>query len=147
MATKHTPFSLLVTPSSGPLPSATDVRDLMARLGIDQVWSDAAVEQLALAAAAAERWLADKPDEAARLVEDPAGAVEAMQRSGLLTEPVADLLDILGSLSRAGDAKAEARSRRVRTALRPRTVRFGVKPALRSSSPPYDGPGQGRGRR
>jgi len=119
----------------------------MARLGIDQVWSDTAVEQLIHAAAAAVRWLADKPDEAARLVEDPAGAVEAMQRSGLLTEPVADLLDILRSLSRRGDASAEARSRRMRTAFRPRTVRFGVKPALRSTSQPYDGPGQGRGRR
>jgi len=146
MTTKPTPLSLLVTSTSGPLPSATDVRDLMARLGIDQVWSDAAVEQLIRAAGAADRWLADKPDEAERLVEDPAGAVEAMQRSGLLTEPVADLLDVLRSLSRRDDTKAEARSRRVRTAFRPRTVRFGVKPALRSS-PPYDVPGQDRGRR
>ena len=136
MNARQSPLNYLLVTPSGQLPSATDLRDLMARLGVDKVWSDAAVEQLIRAAAAADRWLAEQPDEAARLVEDPAGAVQAMQRSGLLTEPVADLLETLRSLGKRGHAKSEARSRRARTALRPTTARFGVKPALRLRSQP-----------
>jgi hypothetical protein len=111
----------------------------MARLGVDQAWSDAAVEQLIRAAAAADRWLADHPEEAARLVEDPAGAVAAMQRSGLLTEPVNDLLDVLKALGRRADAKGEPRP-----GLGRATVRFGVKPTLRSRPQPAPEPSGGR---
>ena len=128
---------LLVVPS-GPPPRAADLAALMARLGVDQAWSDAAVEQLVRAAAAADRWLADHPEEAARLVENPAGAVAAMQQAGLLTGPVDDLLAILEALGRRADANAERRP-----ALERASVRVGAKPALRSR--PRARPGVARG--
>jgi hypothetical protein len=125
---------LLVTPSAK-LPSATDVKSLMARLGIDNV-SEAVVDQLVRAAAAADRWLADRPEEAARFVEDPAGAMEAMQRAGLLTGGFADLLDVLRALGARREKKSTERSRLARI-LRPKIVSFGPKPALRLKSEPY----------
>jgi hypothetical protein len=126
---RRSPLRLLIA-SSDRTVSAADVRRLMARFGYERAWSDTAVEQLVRAAAAAERLLAQQPEEAARLFEDPASAVEAMRRSGLLTEPVDDLLAALQSLSSQSDAMSGARGRRVRTALRSADVRFGDKPAL-----------------
>jgi hypothetical protein len=117
---------LLVTPS-GSQPSTADLAALMRRLRVDQGWSAAAVEQLIRAAAAADRWLATHPEEAARLVEDPAGAVAAMQQAGLLTEPVDDLLATLQALGRHAAAKGGPRR-----AVDPATVRAGVKPPLRA---------------
>jgi hypothetical protein len=126
MDVRNPPLShLLITPS-GPPPSRADLTALMARLGLDQAWSDTAVEQLIRAAAAADRWLADHPAEAPRLVEDPVGAVEAMRRLGLLTEPVNELLDLLKALGRSAAAKRAPRPVLDRT-----TVRFGAKPTLR----------------
>jgi hypothetical protein len=103
----------------------------MARFGHEEAWSDAAVEQLVRAAAAAERLLAQEPDEAARLLEDPAAAVVTMRRSGLLAEPVDDLLDALRSMHRRSAPKSGTHARRVRTALRSTRIQFGDKPALR----------------
>jgi hypothetical protein len=121
--------SLLIAPS-GPPPSAADLAALMRRIGVAHAWSDAAVAQLAQAAAAADRWLAIHPEEAARLVEDPAGAVVAMRDAGLLTGPVDDLLATLKALAAHGAAK-----RARRPALDPAAVRVGPKPALRSRYP------------
>jgi hypothetical protein len=130
---RNPPLShLLITPS-GPPPSRADLTALMARLGLDQAWSDAAVEQLIRAAAAADRWLADHPEEAPRLVEDPVGAVEAMRRLGLLTEPVDELLDVLKALGRHAVAK-----RTPHPVLDRATVRFGATPALRVRPQPPD---------
>jgi hypothetical protein len=126
---------LLVVPS-GPAPSAADLATFMARAGVDQRWSDEAIEQLTRAAAAAARWLADRPEEAARLVEDPAGAVEAMQRAGLLPAPVDDLLAVLRALGRRADARGEGR-----LALEPAAVRVRAKPALRGRPRPGSRPG------
>jgi hypothetical protein len=117
---------LLVTPS-GSRPSPADLAALMRRLRVDQRWSAAAVEQLIRAAAAADRWLATHPEEAARLVEDPAGAVAAIQQAGLLTEPVDDLLAVLQALGRHAAAKGGPRR-----AADPATVRAGAPPPLRA---------------
>ena len=123
---------LLIVPS-GQIPSATDIRRVTARLGLRTVWSDAAIAQLLHTAAAAERWLTEYPEEAARLFEDPAAAVEEMRRSGFLTEPVDDLLRTLQGL--AEERKTSGADALVAgVALRP-IVNFGVKPALRSTSP------------
>jgi hypothetical protein len=111
----------------------------MVRLGVDQAWSDAAVAQLIRAAAAADRWLVDHPEEAPRLVEDPAGAVAAMRRLGLLTESVDELLDVLKALGRRVDAKGAPRP-----GLDRATVRFGAKPALRARLRPTTGPRAGK---
>lgn len=129
---------LSITPS-GPAPSAADLAAVMARSGVDQPWSDAAIEQLVRAAAAADRWLAARPEEAARLVEDPAGAVEAMRRAGLLPGPVDDLLAILRALGRRADARGEAR-----LALDPAAVRVRAKPTLRARPRPGSKPSGGR---
>jgi hypothetical protein len=130
----------LVGPS-GPAPSAADLATFMARSGVDQRWSDAAIEQLIRAAAAAARWLADRPEEAARLVEDPAGAVEAMRRAGLLPEPVDDLLAVLRALGRRADARGEGRLALDATAVRARakpTLRGRRRPGSRPGETPYD---------
>jgi len=123
---------LLIVPS-GQIPSATDIRRVTSRLGLHTVWSDAAVGQLLNTAAAAERWLTEHPEEAARLFENPAGAVEEMRRSGFLTEPVDDLLNTLQELAEERRKTSESDALRARMPL-PASVSFGVKPALRSSS-------------
>ena len=137
------PRHLLITPATR-RPSATEVKSLMARLGVRDV-PDAAVEQLIGAAAAANRWLADHPDEAARLLEDPAAVLEAMQESGALTESVTDLLAVLRSLPKRGEGTAKARARLVRV-LRPATASLGRKPVLRFGRDEYDLPEERGGR-
>jgi hypothetical protein len=115
------------------------VRAFLARAGVDQTWSDAAFEQLIRAGTAAERWLAERPENARQLVEDPAGALEGMRRAGLLPEPVDDLLAVLRALGRRADAKDAARLVRGGTA-----VRVGAKPPLRARPPTGSKPGGGR---
>jgi hypothetical protein len=136
------PRHILITLTSRQ-PSATEVKRLMARLGIDDV-SDAAVDQLIGAAAAANRWLADHPDEASRLLDDPAAVLEAIEKSGALAESPADLLAVLRSLRKRVEGTPKARARLVRV-LRPKTASFGQKPVLRFGSE-YDQP-KGRGGR
>lgn len=134
----HPPLRLLIVPS-GQIPSATDIRRLTARVGLRTTWSDAAIAQLLKTAAAAERWLTEYPEEAARLFEDPAAAVEEMRRSGFLTEPADELLHTLRELAeerKASGADALREAMGIRT-----TVSFGVKPALRST-PLYQAPHQ-----
>jgi hypothetical protein len=135
---------LLITPSAK-LPSVTDVNSLMARLGIDNV-SQAVFDQLARATAAPDRWLGERPEEAARLLDDPAGAVEAMQRAGLLTGGFADLLDLLRAQGARREKKSKERSRLARI-LRPKIVSFGPKPPLRLKPEPYPATRKSKGRR
>lgn len=129
------PRQLLITRASQ-RPSTTEVKRIMARLSVGEV-SDAAVEQLIAAMPAANRWLAEHPEEAARLLEDPVAAVHAMQKSGALTESVADLLVILRSLRKTAEGTRKARARLERL-LRPTSASFGPKPALRFGSDDYD---------
>ncbi len=101
----------------------------MTRLGLDtKVWSGVVVAQLLNAAMAAERWLSEYPEKATQLYEDPVGAVAEMRQSGVLTEPVDDLLDALTELHK------ERPSAHARIALRPTRVEFGAKPELRFAS-------------
>jgi trans-aconitate methyltransferase len=91
----------------------------------EQAWSEAAVAQLIAAAAAADRWLVEHPDDAGRLLEDPVGVIAAMSEAGVLAEPVDDLLEALRSRPRAARSRPEG------------AVRFAVKPMLRSKARPY----------
>src|SRR6266446_10343773 len=124
---------LLIVPS-GQIPSATDIRRVTSRLRLHTVWSDAAVRQLLNTAAAAECWLTEHPEEALRLFQDPAGAVEEMRRSGFVTESVDDLLNTLRELAEERRKTSESEALRARMPLHA-SVSFVVKPALRSSSP------------
>lgn len=130
----RSPLRLVIAPS-GQTVRVADVRRLMARVGAEKAWSAAAVRQLVRAAKAAERLLAEQPDQAARLFDDPAGTVRTMQDKGLLTGSMDDLLAALESLARRRSELAGARGRRVRTALRPASVSVGDRPALRFGEP------------
>ena len=88
--------------------------------GLEEGWSEAAVAQLIAAAKAADRWLADHPDDAERLLRDPASIIEEMTAAGVLREPADDLLGILKSRPPAGRRASKG------------SVRFAEKPALRS---------------
>ncbi len=94
----HSPAARLLIAPPGRIPRATDVRHVMTRLGLDAEWSDAATSQLLDAAAAAERWLAENPENAARMVADPVGAIAEMRQAGHLSEPVDELVDALQRL-------------------------------------------------
>ncbi|GAB93259.1 hypothetical protein [Gordonia rhizosphera] len=91
----HSPAARLLIAPPGRIPRATDVRHVMTRLGLDTEWSDAAISQLIDAAAAAERWLPEKPENAARMVADPVGAIAEMRQAGLLSGPIDELVDAL----------------------------------------------------
>jgi len=126
---------LLVTASSK-LPNTKDLRRLMQRMGVEESWTEAAVKQLIHAATAANGWLAAHPDQAARLAADPASAVLAMQRAGLLSQPADQLLERLKSLGQSRDARPELRARRA--AIGPEQtaqMRFAPKPTLQFQSP------------
>jgi hypothetical protein len=129
------PTHLLITPASR-RPSTAEVKSLLARLGVGEV-SGAAVDQLIGAMSAANRWLADRPEEAVRFLEDPAAALEAMQAAGVITGSMADLLAVLRSLRKRGEGALKARARVVRV-LRPATASFGRKPELRFGAGEYE---------
>ena len=113
-------------------PSGADVKRFMARF-FDGDVPDAAVDQLISAFSVANRWLVDHPEDAARLIEDPASVLEAMKTSGALTQPMDELLATLRSLRRDAEGKLKARARLVNL-LRPTSARFGRKPVHRFSS-------------
>jgi hypothetical protein len=113
-------------------PTAAEVKRFMSRFGVADV-PDAAVRQLIAVMSVANRWLKDHPEEAPRLIVDPAAVLEAMQASGALTEPVDDLLAVLRSFRRDSEGKLTARARLVNF-LRPSSARFGRKPVLRFAS-------------
>lgn len=89
-------------------PSLEDLR------AIEQGWTEPARAQLVAAANAADRWLADQPDDAARFFDDPVSVITEMADAGLLTEPVDDLLAVLRARP---SAKGQEPA--------PREVRFG----------------------
>jgi len=91
------------------------------------------VEQLIGALSAVNGWLADHPDQAPQLIEDPAAVLEAMREAGALAGPVDDLLAVLRSLRRDGEGRLTPRARLVNL-LRPTSARFGPRPALRFGS-------------
>jgi hypothetical protein len=93
---------------------------------------NAAVDQLIGAFSVANRWLVDHPEDAARLIEDPAAVLEAMKTSGALALPVDELLAALRSQRRHAEGKLTARARLVNF-LRPTSARFGRKPATVSA--------------
>jgi hypothetical protein len=78
----------------------------------------------------ANRWLVDHPEDAARLIEDPASVLETMKTSGALTRPVDELLAALRSQRRDAEGKLTARARLVNF-LRPTSAQFGRKPVHR----------------
>lgn len=112
-------------------PRATDVRRFMTRF-FDGDVPDAAVDQLIGALTVANRWLVDHPEDAARLIEDPASVLEAMKTSGALAHPVDELLAALRSQRRDAEGKLTVRARLVNF-LRPTSARFGRKPVHRFS--------------
>lgn len=88
-----------IVATSGRRPSLDELASL------EQGWTESAITQLMAAAAAADRWLADHPDAAARFFDDPASVITEMHDAGTLTEPVDDLLAVLQSRSQAGGRK------------------------------------------
>lgn len=120
---RRDPAEVLIVASSGRRPSLDEIA--ARTLGLEQGWSEAAIAQLIAATAAADRWLADHPDDAAPLLGDPASVITAMSDAGVLTEPVGDLLEVLRSRPHA--ARPESR----------RVVRFAAKPPLQSKAQSY----------
>ncbi len=120
-------------------PSAAEVKRFMSRLFGREI-PDAAVSQLIGAIPAVNRWLADHPEGAGRLLDDPAATLEAIQQSGAIAEPLPDLLAVLQSAPAISEDPHRTRARIARV-LRPRGARFGERPALRFSPDTY-----GRGR-
>lgn len=84
-----TEVSIVATPGRSP-----SLDDLTA---LDGRWTEAARAQLMAAAAAADAWLADHPEDAARFRDDPAGFVAELSDGGVLTESVDELLSLVQS--------------------------------------------------
>jgi hypothetical protein len=144
MSDDRPPGGILITRASRQ-PDAAEVRRFMNRYFAGPV-PDAAVDQLVRAFSAANRWLVDHPEDAPRLIQDPASVLEAMRGAGALTGSVDELLAVLRSLREDDAGKMTARARLVNL-LRPTSARFGSKPKLRFPSGGYeqdDLPGGGR---
>lgn len=127
----HPERRILITRASR-RPSAAEVQRFTARF-FDGDVPDAAIDQLISAFSVANRWLVDHPEDAPRLIEDPASVLDAMKTSGALTQPVDELLAVLRSQRRNPEGKLTARARLVNF-LRPTSARFGRKPVHRFSS-------------
>lgn len=110
----HDPAEVSIVATSGRGPSLDELAAL------EQGWTEAAITQLMAAAAAADRWLAENPDAAARFFNDPAKVITEMHDAGVLTEPVDDLLAVLQSRSEVKGRKPG------------RVVRFAAESPLRS---------------
>lgn len=65
-------------------PSAAEVNETLARLGIDVEWSEEAVDQLLEAAAAANEYLGAHPDQRAALARDPEALLRKLSDGGVL---------------------------------------------------------------
>lgn len=74
------------------MPSAAEVNATMEHLGLPANWSDEAVEQMGQAAVAADHFLAQYPDEAARLAHDPEALIRTVTELNLLEAPTDQLL-------------------------------------------------------
>ena len=110
-------------------PSVADVRLFTSRFFSGDV-PDSAIHQLIKVSTAANRWLKDHPEDAPRLIVDPAAVLQAMKDAGVVKDEVGDLLAVLQSLRRDSAGKLTARARLVNF-LRPSSARFGRKPVLR----------------
>jgi hypothetical protein len=105
------PIHLLITPTPRQLKLA-EVKRSIPRSVMGEI-PDSAIEQAIAVVPAVERWLSEHPDEASRLIHDPATTLEAMKQSGALTEPIDQLLVLL----RSEPQKSGDRNPRVRALL------------------------------
>lgn len=122
---RRDPVEVLVVAAAGRHPSLDEIAARTS--GLEQVWSDATLAQLIAAASAADRWLADHPDDAAAFLDDPVRVITAMSDAGVLTEPVDDLLDILRARPRAARRDSG------------RVVRFAAEPPSQATARPDPG--------
>ena len=83
------PDEVSIVATSGRSPSLDDLTALDGR------WTESARAQLMAAASAADAWLADHPEDAARFRDDPAGFLAELSDSGVLTEGIDELLTIV----------------------------------------------------
>ena len=85
------PAEVSIVVASGRKPSLDDLTALDGR------WTEAARAQLIAAAAAADAWLADHPEDAARFRQDPASFLAELSDGGVLTQRVEELLSLVQS--------------------------------------------------
>lgn len=78
---------LSVRPTERP-PARADVNATMKRLGLDVDWSEEAVQQLIDAAAAADEYLRQFPEQAETLARDPKTVLREMADKGFLATPM-----------------------------------------------------------
>lgn len=93
-------------------PSETEVTSIVATSGrrpsldeltaLDARWTESALNQLIAAAEAADRWLADHPDQAGRFFREPASVIAELAEAQVLIEPVDDLLAVLSAREKGG---------------------------------------------
>lgn len=85
-----------IIPTSGRRPSLEELTAL------DEEWTESRLNQLIAAAEAADRWLADHPEDAGRFFREPATVIAELADAAVLTEPVDDLLAALRSREKGG---------------------------------------------
>ena len=102
---------------------------MMARLFTGRI-TNSAVDQLINLLPAVNRWLAEDPNAATRFLDGPVAALEAMQKSGALKDPIGDLLAVLRSAPR----QHGGRRLQLVNLFRPTSVSFDTKAALPADS-------------